>query len=319
MALNFYNQNTAANGAKKPAAPVQQARQNQGGQDLWSYGHLNTSQLEDPELGFGPTFQAASRRAGIEGLRKAQTFQNADDAAAQGELRDFYRQSLGGLGEMGDRRGTAFDTQAQRGAQNLLGQYQRSRAGTGRIGGRGEADIIQRLTEEYTKGVNDLGGQQLRDAGAIQGGLQGVVDTDMRERNFMQQQAKAQADFITQQQNLDNGREANLAASRGAEGNWMSSVLPAVGTIAGAAIPGAGPMGAMIGGQIGSAAGGAMGGGGGGAGSNPGMGLAQLMQQQQFADQLARNSSGGSLYGGRSYTPVSDDLQSQFNAYKRGY
>lgn len=311
MALNYY---TEGNPAAQSARPKQKARTTDLGR--LQMGNLSIGQLGEG-YGTGVDFQVNARQGGIQALKDHFSSQNEEDAAAQGEIRDYYRNALSGLGQMGDRRGTAFDTNMQRGAQNLLGQFRRSQAGTGRTGGRQEADILQRLSEEYTKGINDLSGQQLREAGAIQGGLQGVVDTDMRERAFQNQQAKTLADYYAQQQQLDLGREEQLASQRGGEDNWMAAVLPAVGMGVGAAFGNP-----MAGAAIGSAAGGAMGGTAqsGQAGMGNAMGLAQLMQQQQMMDQLARSQSGGSNYYGGYSNPnpySSGYLQNQFNSMRQ--
>lgn len=241
MALTFYNQGqprtTAANGANyNPASStVQQPRAPTSG--YGKFGGLTTDQLRDPETGFGVTFQANAKKAGIEGLKGAQTTENPDDAAAQGELRDYYRQSLGGLGQLGDRRGTAYDTSAQRGLNNMLQQYQRSNAGTGRLGmpqgNRAQSDITQKLAEEYTKGVNDLQGQTLGQAGQIQNGLNGVYNQDLQERNFQNQQAAKLSDYILQQQQLDQSRDIGMEAANQARSAQNSSMWgDTLGTLA---------------------------------------------------------------------------------------
>lgn len=306
MGLRFY-QPGVPQGAKT-AKSTQQVRGANGLGDM-KVGNLTTSQLLDPALGFGPTFQASARQGGIEALKNAVSTARPEDVEAQGAMRDYYREGLDQLGTMGDRRGTAFDTQMQRGLSNMLGQYKRSRAGSGAISSpqydRGTGDIVSRLSEEYTKGVNDLSGQQLREAQAIGQGLQGVAGQDMQERQFQQQQAQGIANWLSGQMNTDSQREQFLAGQQGQDDNWLGSLLPAIGTIGGA-IAG-GPMGAAIGGAAGGGIGGMFGGGGGY--SNPGMGLAQIMQQQELMNKIGSYGAGG-------YGTNSGGLQQQFDAMK---
>lgn len=237
MALDFYN--TAKKQA--PRAPSERS----SGQMI---GGLTTGQINDPQWGFGTSFQANARQGGIMALKDSMSGQNADDAAGQGELRDYYRQSIGGLGKLGDMRGTALDTSMQQGLSNLLQQYKNTNAGTGRIGssqyGRGQGDITQRVASEYTKGLADLSGQQLQNAGQIGQGLQSIYSQDLQERAFQNKQANDLANYYTGQQSLDLGRDQGIADLKqkqaAADQAFWGSIFNSVGNAVGQASSGAG-------------------------------------------------------------------------------
>lgn len=262
MALDFYQANKVT------------PRQNTGIQQ-GKTGYLTNDQLLDPSLGFGSTYQAAARQAGTNALQGAMSQANPEDLAAQKGLRDYYTQSLQGLGRLGDLRGTALDTQMQTGLGNLLQQYKNQNAGTGRIGssqyGRGQGDITQRIASEYSKGLADLSGQQLQNAGQIGQGLGSIYGQDLQERAFQQQQAQNYANYLAQQQGIDANRDQGLAQLKqqqdAANQAFWGNVIQAGATIGGAAI--AGPAGGMIGSQL---AGGMTGGGSGVSGQTSGGG-----------------------------------------------
>lgn len=232
MALDFYG------ATKKPQAPIKASDTSKG----QMVGYLTTGQLNDPQWGFGTSFQAAAKQGGIQALKDSFSDQNADDAAAQGQLRDYYTQSLGGLGKLGDMRGTALDTQMQTGLGNLLQQYKNTNAGTGRIGtsqyGRGQGDITQRLASEYTKGLADLSGQQLQNAGMIGQGLGSINQQGLQERAFQNKQANDLAGYYAQQQNMDLGRDSGINALKQQEAAanqaFWGSIIGAAGQAGGA-------------------------------------------------------------------------------------
>jgi hypothetical protein len=275
MAVNWYNPNqkrtnyTAVPGAGNPNA----ARK---------VGNLTTEQLLDPSLGFGVTFQASANQGRVEALKNAMSQANPEDYQGMDELRDYYRGKLGDLPTTENNRVTSFDTQSQRGLSNILAQNKAAQAGTGSLGTRqfagAQGDIVSRLTNDYMQGLANEKARSLQDAQAIQGGLSGVQNQDLQERQFQYNQGKGLSDLYTTMINQDQNREGQVAKPE--DSGWISDVLPAVGTIAGAAI--GGPAGAMIGGSIGGAVGSATGNKGGAqAGMTSGMGLANVLAQQQ--------------------------------------
>ncbi len=236
MALNFY-------GSTQKQAPIKPAERSSG----QMVGGLTTGQLNDPQWGFGTSFQANARQAGIMALKDSMSGQNEGDAAAQGEMRDYYRDSLGGLGKLGDLRGSALDTSMQRGLGNLLQQYKNTNAGTGRIGssqyGRGQGDIVGRVASEYTKGLADLSGQQLQNAGQIGQGLGAISQQGLQERAFQNKQANDLANLYAQQQALDSGRDQGINALKAqqdqANQQFWASIISSGATAIGAASKGA--------------------------------------------------------------------------------
>lgn len=241
MAINYYQN------------PTQQPRQASQSLTNKNVGSLDTTQILNPQFGSGYTFQQNAKKAGLDALKDSFSGQNPGDAAAQGQMRDYYQGALGDLGRLGDMRGTQLDTQMQRGLGNLLQQYKNSNAGTGRIGssqyGRGQGDITARIAEEYTKGLSDLSAQQLSNAGQIGAGLAGIAGQDMQERAFQNQQASSLADWLAQQQSMDMGRDRGLAEMAAQDkaskqqlwGQAISGLMGAAGSMYGAGMLGGAP------------------------------------------------------------------------------
>jgi hypothetical protein len=256
MALNFYGSTPSTPASRQPGSTMT------GGK----VAQLTTSQLNDPQWGFGTSFQGAARQAGTEALQGSMSGQDPANAAAQAQMRDYYTGALGGLGKLGDLRGSNLDTQMQGGLSNLLQNYKSQAAGTGRIGssqyGRGQGDIASRIAGEYTKGLSDLSGQQLQNAGMIGGGLNQINASDLAERGFQNKQANDYANYLSQQQGIDAGRESGLAQIKqqqdAANNAFWGQVVQAGAMVGGTML--AGPAGGMAAGQL---AGGMSGGGGG--------------------------------------------------------
>jgi hypothetical protein len=194
-------------------------------------GNLDSTQLLNPQLGQGETFRANARQEGFNTLKGAYSEANPADMEAAGGLRDYYKQATGQLGQLGNLRGTALDTQMQGGLRNLLQQYKNVNAGTGRIGsaqyGRGQGDITARIASEYAKGMSDLSGQQLQNAGQIGAGLGDIYRQDLAERSFQNQQAGGLADWLSQQSSGDLSRDqglAEIAAQKRANDPWNQAL-----------------------------------------------------------------------------------------------
>lgn len=299
MAVNWYDpskpKTTAGGTARASYSPLPGAGNPNANMKV---GNLTTEQLLDPSLGFGATFQASANQARVEALKNGMSQANPEDYAGMDELRDYYRGQLADLPGQTNGRISSYDTQSQRGLANLLSQYKAANpngVGTRQYAGA-QGDITSRATQDYLNGLLNAKSAAIGQANQIQNGLTGVQNQNFNERNFQYNQAKGLSDLYTNMINQDQAREGQLA-QQAPKDDWMSSVLPAVGTIAGAAI--GGPAGAMIGGSIGGAVGGATGGGSGAgnSGFQQGMGLAQIMQNQQ-----RYNGGGGyiqpSYYGG---------------------
>ncbi len=268
--MDFYNSQNALkprpiNGMPGQPLPTQprpiQGRGITPGQNMntGQVGYLSSSQLSDPQWGFGPSFQAAAKQGSVEALQRAQSSANPEDYAAMDESRDWFRNRLADLPTMEKRGMSTFDTQSQRGLQNLLAQHRSANAGTGNLGSRqyagAQGNITSRAITDYMQGLQNVQRGSLQDAIAINSGLGNIQGRDLQERGFQNQQAQALSDLLMQQAGIDLQREGMLPQKQ--ESNWVADIMPAVGMGAGAII--GGPAGAAIGGQLGSSVGGAMG------------------------------------------------------------
>lgn len=278
-----------------------------------SIGQLYKGQILDDMWNTGQTGSAARQLGQVEALKGAMSQANPADIAAQTQMRDYYTNALGGLGNLGDMRGTALDTQMQRGMGNLLQTYKNQHAGSG-LGnssqfGRGQGDIASRMSEEYTKGLNDLSGQQLQNAGMIQNGLGNLLNQDVNERNLQFNQAQGYSNLLGSQIGQDQARQGQLAGNQ--KSDWLSDAAPLIGAGAGLAISGGNPMGAMAGGQIGGMLGGQK--GGGQSGGQTGASMGQLYAMNQGGGQMQQQQPWYANGG----TPVSNGLQNQFNSVQQ--
>lgn len=290
--MQFYNQNPTPIQGKKSQP---RASQNTG-----RVGYLTTSQLSDPQWGFGTSFQAAAKQGSVEALQNAMSSANADDYAGMDETRDYLRNYLQNIPTM-ERRGMSnFDTQSQRGLSNLLAQHRAANAGTGNIGSRqyagDQGNITSRAVYDYMQGLQAVQRQSLNDALAVEKGLGSLQNRDLQERSFQQQQAQALSDLLMKQMGYDMSREESLFAQRGPESNWVGDIMPAVGMAGGAII--GGPAGAAMGGSIGGSLGSAMGGRNAAASGNYGSNLSQLLANQQILNQYGKMPDGTPVNGG---------------------
>jgi hypothetical protein len=244
-------------------------------------------------------------------LQRAQSSANPDDIAAMDSVRGALDTQMANMNYGGDLRGSALDTQTQRGLKNLLSQYKAQNAGSGRIGssqyGRGQGDVAARVAEEYTKGVNDLAGNQIDRIGKIQAGYNGLYGQDLQERSFQNNQAKSLVDLLETQMGNDQAREGKLLANKPPETNWLASAMPIIGAGVGTLVaPGVGTsIGASLGGQVGSQMQGGQGGGGGNGALIAALANAQKQQPTSggsfMNDPAAWQYGSGGSYGGYSY------------------
>lgn len=178
-------------------------------------------QLADPGWSTGQTFQANSKIEALGALRDAQTKANPEDYAAMDEMRNYYRTALADLPGNTAAGISSFDTQAQRGLNNLLSQYKGANAGRGTLGSRQYAgaagDITSRANQDYIQGLIAARSDAINQANKIGSGLSGVQGQDLAERDFQSDQAAQYANLISNFMNQDQGREGQLLQTQSAK------------------------------------------------------------------------------------------------------
>jgi hypothetical protein len=295
--MEFYNPQNP----KKPRTITGRTTQPWETQNTGKVGNLTTEQLADPMHGFGTTFQAAAKQGSVDALQKAMSGANPEDYAAMDQTRDYLSNYLSDLPTAERGRASTFDSQAQRGLSSLLSQYKAANAGTGRIGGRqyagAQGDIMSRSNQDYLTGMQNVRQQSLADALNVGQGFSNIQGQDLKERGFQQQQAQGLSDLLMRQMGYDLSREGSMPQAE--ENNWMADVMPVVGAGVGAFTP-IGPVGGMA---VGSAMGGAMKGGS-SQGNQSGSNLVQLLQNQQYLNQMKQQQpaagSGYTVTGGNA-------------------
>lgn len=171
-------------------------------------GWLTTGQLGTAWGGYD-NFRHAGKQGAIEAVQQSGSIANPEDYMAMDELRNYYRNKLGGLeGQSADQR-SVIDTQMQRGLRNNLGQLRNANAGTGRLGTRSyvgdQGDILSKANSDYFTGLINARADELNQAEKIRSGLSGVQNQNLEERKFQTVQGKMLADEIYRQMVLESG------------------------------------------------------------------------------------------------------------------
>lgn len=174
-----------------------------------SLGYLDDQQVGTGQWGTGQSFQGAGRQGILQAMQGAQSKANPADYANMDALRSYYSQQLSDLPGNTQNNISSFDTQSQRGLSNLMSQYKNSQAGTGNLGSRqyagAQGDIYSRSASDYATGLINARNQAIGQARQIQGGMSGVQNQDLQERQFQMQQANALSDQIYKLMGLDQG------------------------------------------------------------------------------------------------------------------
>lgn len=239
----------------QPASPATGPNKTGGSiYDPGSYGHSGSTLyhlLSDKGWNTGETFQANSKIAALEAMKNAQSGANPEDYAAMDEMRNYYRSALADLPGNTEAGISSFDTQSQRGLNNLLSQYKNVNAGRGTLGSRQYAgaagDIVGRANQDYINGLIAARSDAITQAGKIGSGLSGVQNQDLAERTFQGDQAAQYASLISNFMAQDQGREGQLLQMQGqkdaANKAMWGQIIQGLAVAGGTAL--AGPAGGM--------------------------------------------------------------------------
>lgn len=227
-------------------------------------GNLTIDQLGTGQWGTGQSLAGAGREQIMHDMQNSTSKANPGDYANMDALRSYYSNALSDLPGATQNKASSYDSQMQRGTKNLMSQYTNSQAGTGSMGSRqfagAQGDIYAKAASDYSTGLINARSQAINQARAIQGGMSGVQNQDLQERQFQMEQGQAVSDMIYKLMGLDQGYQAQQAAisqfNRQMDMAKIQQISNPGGLMAGSSMPAStfGGSGAAAGGAGGSGA-----------------------------------------------------------------